>query len=120
MRTKRGANGESRPISSDLPSATIPSASDVLTQYENASLEFGGGQKSFNGENVNISEATRKLANELNEFESKVAGEAGKQAAATYNDVSEDAVEALQLQSCRKLRQVRLFQVDECMKDNPY
>lgn len=107
MRTKRGADGESRPSSAAPSGATLPSESDVLQQYETASLEFGS-RALKNNSSQSVKEATRKLANDLNEFEAKMAGEAGKHAAATYNDVSEDAVEALQIQSCRKLRQVRL------------
>jgi len=98
-RTKRGADGESRPT--DNSSTTrIPTQDDVLSQYENASLEFG--QPSKNAKN-NVLEATRKFANDLNEFESKISSTS---AAATYNSVKPEVVEALQLQSCRKLRQV--------------
>lgn len=100
-RTKRGADGESRVVP-DCALTTLPSESDVLSQYETASLEFG--QPSKNEKN-NVMEVTRKLANDLNEFEAKL-GEKDAQAAATYNDVKPEMVEALQLQSCRKLRKV--------------
>ena len=45
MRTKRSADGESRPAASLAApvGATLPSESDVLQQYKNASLEFGSG-----------------------------------------------------------------------------
>lgn len=105
-RTKRGADGESRPTdNSSLSNTTLPSEAHVLSQYESASLEFG--QPSKNAKN-NVMEATRKLANELNEFESSCGSgnEQQRQAAATYNDVKPEMVEPLQLQSCRKLRKV--------------
>lgn len=95
-RTKRGADGESRPNDPSTPAA-MPSSQEVDKQYETASQVFGRKKPT-----LSVAEGTRKLANELNEFQAK----SGQQAAATYNNVSDDAVEALQLQTCRKLRQV--------------
>lgn len=114
MRTKRGADGQARSNSdtNDDSPASMPSTKETLDKYKTASQVFGGNNKS---NTLSIAEATRKLANDLNEFESK---HCEKQAAAAYNDVSNEMVETLQLQSCRKLRQVRLF-IDCLVWSNP-
>jgi hypothetical protein len=124
-RTKRGADGESRVVpdpNDDCPSSTsrashFASESHVRLQYETASLEFGqgGGAASscFQSKHKITAEATRKLANDLNEFQAKLGrNNGGTEAAAaaapaTYNHVPPEMVESLQLSSCRKLRQVR-------------
>jgi hypothetical protein len=122
-RTKRGADGESRVVpDDDCPSSTtrashFASESHVRSQYETASLEFGkGGAASscFHSKHKITAEATRKLANDLNEFQAKLGRnnggtttEAAAAAPATYNHVPPEMVESLQLSSCRKLRQVR-------------
>jgi hypothetical protein len=125
-RTKRGADGESRVVPDYCPSSSsststtsLPSESHVLSQYETASLEFGKGAAAascFHSKHKVTAEATRKLANDLNEFQAKLhvldgdgGGGGTETAAATYNHVPPEMVESLQLSSCRKLRQVRFF-----------
>jgi hypothetical protein len=87
-------------------------AADMLSQYKNASLEFGAGNKSEDSPD----EGTQKLANELDAFVTK--GEKGSQnSKRDLGALSDDDIADLQLQTARKLREVSYF-LDSSMKSS--
>lgn len=87
-------------------------AADMLSQYKNASLEFGAGNKSEDSPD----EGTQKLANELDDFVTK--GEKGSQnSKRDLGALSDDDIADLQLQTARKLREVSYF-LDSSLKSS--
>lgn len=117
MRNKRKSTDESAQPSenvntgeSDAPMEgnsyfSSMNAADMLSQYKNASLEFGAGNKSYDS---SPDDGTQKLAKELDEFVAK--GNKGAQTAEPYlGNLLEDDIADLQLQTARKLREVSLF-----------
>jgi hypothetical protein len=117
MRNKRKSADESARPSGDVHETTVESnalvegnssspfssmnAADMLSQYKNASLEFGAGNKSDDSPD----EGTQKLAKELDDFVTK--GENGAQnSERELGALSDDDIADLQLQTARKLREV--------------
>lgn len=90
---------------------------NMLSQYKNASLEFGSGGKnatsgqatsSSNGDEtqLDISQGAHRLAKELDEFVAKELKSSSPLTPPSDASISEDAIADLQLQTARKLRQV--------------
>lgn len=116
MRNKRKSTDESAQPSENVNTgesdALIESSSyfssinaaDMLSQYKNASLEFGTGNKSCDYSD----EGTQKLAKELDEFVAK-GDKCAQTAECRLGNLSEDDIADLQLQTARKLREVSLF-----------
>lgn len=79
-------------------------AVDMLSQYKNASLEFGAGSKSYDYSD----QGTQKMAKELDEFVAK--GDKEAQTADLHlGNLPEEDIADLQLQTARKLREVSFF-----------
>lgn len=117
MRTKRRSETqEPRSEQNDADSSEVTSfasmtAADMLSQYKNASMEFGDAAEKAPVVDPDI--GTQKLARELEEFISKGPDQGqdsySKRGRET-NFMDEEAMADLQLQTARKLREVRSFQ----------
>ena len=97
--------------------ATQLSTSEMLSQYKNSNIEFGSvvkpsatvGRLSQQDE-MDINQGAYRLARELDQFMSKgldavLAGDKSSH----YSSKSGESVADLQLQTARKLRQVRIY-----------